>query len=68
VTWLAPVLLLRLHELDAFEDATLARQKVAALFAGFITSQNSDPVLANGPGVNGILETGMGHDPPAARQ
>ena len=58
VTWLAPVLL-RLHELDAFKDATLARQKVAALFAGFITSQNSDPVLANGPGVNGILETGM---------
>ena len=33
VSWLAPVLL-RLHELDAFEDATLARQKVAALLPG----------------------------------
>lgn len=35
VSWLHPVLL-RLHELDQTEDAQLVRQKVAALFAGFI--------------------------------
>ena len=36
ITWLAPVLL-RLHELDQFEDAALVKAKVAALFTGFIT-------------------------------
>ena len=34
ITWLAPVLL-RLHELDQFEDAALVKAKVAALFTGF---------------------------------
>ena len=36
ITWFAPVLL-RLHELDQFEDAALVKAKVAALFTGFIT-------------------------------
>ena len=35
ITWLAPVLL-RLHELDQYEDAALVKAKVAALFTGFI--------------------------------
>jgi lambda family phage portal protein len=29
--------LVRLYEIDAYDDATIVRQKVAALFAGFIT-------------------------------
>ncbi|MEM7223003.1 MAG: phage portal protein [Pseudomonadota bacterium] len=41
ISWLAPGLL-RLHELDAFEDATLVGQKVKALYAGFITDVNGD--------------------------
>lgn len=35
VSWLAPILL-RLHEIDAYQDAQLVKQKVAALLAGFI--------------------------------
>lgn len=35
VPWLAPVII-KLRELDEFEDAMLVRQKVAAMYAGFI--------------------------------
>lgn len=42
VSWTAPVLL-RLHDLDELEDAQLVKQKVAALFAAFVTDPNSDP-------------------------
>lgn len=59
VSWLAPVLL-RLHELDLYEDAQLVRQKVAALFAGFVV----DPTGTAGPfdgssTTPGVLQTGM---------
>lgn len=37
VSWFAPVLL-RLADLDAWRDAQLARQKVAAMLAGFVTN------------------------------
>jgi lambda family phage portal protein len=41
ITWLAPVLL-RLHELDQFEDATLVKANVAALFtSGLIDVEDS---------------------------
>jgi len=40
VSWLAPVLL-TLRELDIYEDATLKRQQIANLFAGFITSDDT---------------------------
>jgi len=36
VPWLAPVLL-KLHELDQYDDAALVKAKVAALFTGFVT-------------------------------
>lgn len=36
IPWLAPVLL-KLHELDQYDDAELVRKKVAAIFAGFVT-------------------------------
>lgn len=35
VTWLAPVMV-RLHELDIFQDATLKKQQIAACFSAFI--------------------------------
>jgi len=41
VSWLAPVMI-RLRELDIFEDAFLNRQKLANLFAAFISTDNPD--------------------------
>lgn len=41
VSWLAPVMI-RLRELDIFEDAYLNRQKLANLFAGFISTDDPD--------------------------
>jgi len=47
---LAPVLL-RLKDLDEFDDAQLVRQKIANLFVGFITKPAPDPgVELIGPG------------------
>lgn len=39
LTWLAPVLL-RVKELDQYEDAALVRAKVAAMLAGFIVNKD----------------------------
>lgn len=59
ITWLAPILL-RLHELDQYEDAALVKAKVAALFTGFIRDPDGTVAgLNNGSGVNGILQVGM---------
>lgn len=58
VSWLAPALL-RLHELDQYEDATLVRAKVAALFAGFVTDPNGDAAGLPGTMSGEVLETGM---------
>lgn len=60
ITWLAPVLL-RLHELDQFEDAALVKAKVEALFTAFITDPDGTVAgQADGATVtDGILEMGM---------
>lgn len=59
ITWLAPILL-RLHELDQYEDAALVKAKVAALFTGFIRDPDGSVAgLNNGTAVNGILNVGM---------
>lgn len=58
ISWLAPVLL-RLHELDLYEDAQLVRQKVAALFAGFILDPTGTAAGFEGATVNGVLKTGL---------
>jgi len=59
ITWLAPVLL-RVHELDQYEDAALVKAKVAALFTGFIRDPDGTVAgLNNGSGVNGVLQVGM---------
>lgn len=52
ITWLAPILL-RLHELDQFEDAALVKAKVGALFAGFITDPSGDNAGAGPAGSDG---------------
>lgn len=44
--WLTSVLL-RLSDLDAYEDAELVRQKIAAMFAGFLTETDTvDPIFS----------------------
>lgn len=59
ITWLAPILL-RLHELDQYEDAALVKAKVAALFTGFIRDPDGTVAgMNNGSAVNGILQVGM---------
>jgi lambda family phage portal protein len=58
ISWLAPVLL-RLHELDLYEDAQLVRQKVAALFAGFVLDPTGTAAGFDGATVNGVLTTGL---------
>ena len=58
ITWLAPVLL-RLHELDQFEDASLVKAKVAALFTGFITDPDGTVGGLSGNNNSGVLTVGM---------
>jgi lambda family phage portal protein len=61
LSWFAPVLL-RLHDLDGAHDAQLMRQKVAALFAGFIFDGANGEVAQSFPGTakgDGILDGGL---------
>ena len=58
ITWLAPVLL-RLHELDQFEDAALVKAKLAALFTGFITDPDGTVGGLSGTNTSGVLTVGM---------
>jgi lambda family phage portal protein len=58
--WLSNVLL-KLHELDQYEDAELVRKKTAAMFAGFVTRLDPDSEMFGdqrdaGPG---IVMTGL---------
>lgn len=46
--WLTQVLI-KLHELDQYDDAELVRKKTAAMFAGFVTKNSpEDPILNEG--------------------
>ena len=58
ISWFAPGLL-RLHELDAFEDATLVGQKVKALYAGFITDISGDGAGYSDGQTGSVLEHGL---------
>ena len=58
ITWLAPILL-RLHELDQFEDAALVKAKVAALFTGFITDPDGTVGGLSGTNSSDVLTVGM---------
>ena len=47
--WLAQVLV-KLHELDQYDDAELVRKKLAAMFAAFIVENNpDDPLIGSKP-------------------
>ena len=39
-----------LHSLDEYDDAELTRKKIAAMYAGFITSPSGDPSVSGLPG------------------
>jgi len=49
--WLSNVLL-KLHELDQYEDAELVRKKTAAMFAGFVTRLDPDASMFGEKGAN----------------
>jgi lambda family phage portal protein len=53
--WLSSVLL-KLHELDQYEDAELVRKKTAAMFAGFVTRLDPEASMFGEKGAN---EQGM---------
>jgi lambda family phage portal protein len=59
ISWFAPVLL-RLHDYDAAIDAQLMRQKISALFAGFIYDANGEAAGFTGEQKGqDILESGL---------
>jgi lambda family phage portal protein len=55
VPWLAAVIA-RLREFDEYEDATIMRHKIAALFAAFVSDPSGDPAAA----ASGTQDTGAG--------
>ena len=58
--WLARALV-KLDELDQYDDAELVRKKTAAMFAGFITRQSpEDPLVGEGQSdANGVALAGL---------
>lgn len=58
VTWLLPILLTML-DFDAYEDATLVRQKVAAMAAGAVIDMNGEQTGVTGRG-DGFAEAEWG--------
>jgi len=63
VPWLAPVLL-RIYELNQFEDAELVKQKVAAMFVAFVhqmTGQGMFNEVPGTPGTTPIVPPGVGN-------
>ncbi len=45
---------LRLKDLSEYEDAELVRKKIAAMYAGFITSQRPDQLVSGAEGFNDL--------------
>jgi lambda family phage portal protein len=58
--WLSNVLL-KLHELDQYEDAELVRKKTAAMFAGFVTRLDPDSSIygEEKPNKDGVSYAGL---------
>lgn len=57
--WLSNVLL-KLHELDQYEDAELVRKKTSAMFAGFVTRLDPESEMFNeGNSENGVAFSGL---------
>jgi lambda family phage portal protein len=57
VSWCAPIIM-RVRDFDQYEDATILRQQIAALFAAFVTDPNGDPT-AEGVGEQGTDAVGL---------
>jgi lambda family phage portal protein len=60
--WLSNVLL-KLHELDQYEDAELVRKKTAAMFAGFVTRLDPDSEIFSEKKPNSEGESLAGLEP-----
>lgn len=60
VTWFAPVLL-KLHDYQDYADAQLLRQKIAACFAAFITTDADEAAEMDADG-NPVGTSDLGHD------
>ena len=58
VTWLAPIMI-RLKDLDDFEDAQLMRQKIAALFTAFVHDINAEVECEDTSDFGDMLEPGI---------
>lgn len=61
LSWLAPILS-KLSELDQFDDAQLLRQKISAMFAGFIVDPTGDAAGLGGTNTadtEGVLEASL---------
>lgn len=58
--WLTQVLV-KLYELDQYDDAELVRKKTAAMFAGFVTKNTPEDSLLGeqNPDANGVALTGL---------
>ncbi|HWQ55159.1 MAG TPA: phage portal protein [Bryobacteraceae bacterium] len=58
--WLTQVLI-KLYELDQYDDAELVRKKTAAMFAGFVTKNApEDQILGeSSPDANGVVLSGL---------
>jgi lambda family phage portal protein len=55
ISWLAPVLL-KLRDLDDYEDAQLVRQKIAAIFAGFVVAPGDGTEIFSGTPTDGQID------------
>lgn len=56
--WMTQVLV-KLHELDQYDDAELVRKKLAAMFAVFLVENNpEDPILGSKPGEGATDDSG----------
>lgn len=58
VPWLAPVMV-RLKDFDDYEDAQIVRQKIAACFAAFVTTKDSETKPKSGDDLIDKLEPGI---------
>lgn len=58
VTWLAPIMI-RLKDLDDFEDAQLMRQKIAALFTAFVHDINAEVECEDTSDFGEVMEPGI---------
>ena len=58
IAWTTSVLL-RLNEIDLYEDAQLMRQKVSAMFTGYIVDPNGQPNQFDGTSSDGILNSAL---------